>query len=139
MNFLFFLGGYDEIFNGLSRANTSNDYHHEIIKDISTKTHLSEFALFTRLLFDKKISLQAYLKIKIASELKAKEYKEEMKRQREINKESGKETIGFTPKPIKSDLLISTIQTAFYEGVIDEYEVCKTLKITPDKIGNYIQ
>ena len=46
---------------------------------------------------------------------------------------------GTIPKPINSPLLISTIQTAFYEGVINEFEVCKSLNITPDKLDKYIQ
>jgi hypothetical protein len=46
---------------------------------------------------------------------------------------------GSTPKPINSPLLISTIQTAFYEGVINEYDVCKTLNISPDKLEIYLQ
>ena len=36
-------------------------------------------------------------------------------------------------------LLISTIQTAFYEGILNEYEVCKRLNIKPDKLDKYIQ
>ena len=46
---------------------------------------------------------------------------------------------GSTPKPMNSPLLISTIQAAFYEGVINEYDVCKTLNISPDKLEKYLQ
>ena len=63
---------------------------------------------------------------------------EEHNRQKELDKILGIQKGGSTPKPMNSPLLISTIQTAFYEGVINEYEVCKTLKISPDKLNNYL-
>lgn len=43
---------------------------------------------------------------------------EEEKNQRESDKLQGIQKGGSTPKPINSILLISTIQSAFYEGVI---------------------
>jgi hypothetical protein len=60
------------------------------------------------------------------------------KKQRELDKLQGIQKGGSTPKPINSPLLISTIQTAFYEGVINEYDVCKTLNISPDKLEKYL-
>ena len=45
---------------------------------------------------------------------------------------------GAVPKPINSPLFISTIQTAYYEGVINEYEVCKRLNIKPEKLEAYL-
>jgi Zn-dependent peptidase ImmA (M78 family) len=137
--FYFLIGTYEQRFNDITVANAGNDYQHELISDICKHTHLSEIALYTRLYFDNKISSSNYASIKKEAELKFKERYEEIKKQRELDKERGIETKGSAPRPIKSDLLISTIQAAFYEGVIDEYQVCKTLKITPDKIGVYIQ
>lgn len=138
--FYFLIGKYESIFNKLSFADSSNDYHHATIKEISEKTHLSELALYTRLRFADKISYQSYIFIKTSIEEKIKEYFEEEKRKRDLEKQLDPDKQGGGAKiPIKSNLLISTIQTAFYDGVIGEYEVCKTLKISPNKIGNYIQ
>ena len=35
-------------------------------------------------------------------------------------------------------MFLSTIQTAYYEGVLNEYEVCKKLNIKPEKLEKYI-
>ena len=45
---------------------------------------------------------------------------------------------GRPPQPIKSPLLISTVQTAFYEGILNEYQVCKTLNNNTKKIDKYL-
>ena len=48
-------------------------------------------------------------------------------------------TIAIGATCIALPLLISTIQTAFYEGILNEYEVCKRLNIKPEKLDKYIQ
>ena len=63
---------------------------------------------------------------------------ERINKQREWDKQNGINTGGSTPIPIKSPLLVSTIQTAFYEGVINEYEFCKNLNIKPEKIDRFL-
>jgi Zn-dependent peptidase ImmA (M78 family) len=136
--FYFLLGHYDKTFDNLPFASSRNDYHNQIISDISKNTHLSKLALFTRLLFENKIDYPIYQTIRLNFESKAKAKQEELERQRELAKAMGIQQGGGS-KPINSNLLISTIQTAFYEGVIDEYKVCKTLKISPDKLSIYIQ
>ena len=40
---------------------------------------------------------------------------------------------------MNSPLLVSTVQTAFHEGVINEYEACKALNIPPGKLDKYLQ
>ena len=64
---------------------------------------------------------------------------EEQNKQKEWDKMIGIQKGGSTPKPMNSPLLISTIQTAFYEGIINEYDVSKTLKIPIDKLDKYLQ
>jgi hypothetical protein len=54
-------------------------------------------------------------------------------------KKQGIKQRGSVAKPIPSPLFVSTIQTAFYEGLLNEYEVCKKLNIKPEKLDNYIQ
>ena len=137
--FSFLAGEYIDRIDQLNIANASNDYYLEIITDISKKTHLSRLALYTHLLLSHKIAHSDYLSIKqdFDEQFRAKEA--QLTSQREQDKLRGIENSGRAPKPIQSPLLISTLQTAFYVGVINEYDFCKTLNIKPDKLQQYIQ
>ena len=61
--YYFLIGDYADTLKMLEKASPKNDYHHELIKSISDNTHLSRIALFTRLLFDNKISNSDYLNL----------------------------------------------------------------------------
>jgi len=137
--YYFLVGEFDNAIDSIEKADGSNDYEFDIIESISKETHLSEIALFTRLLFQKKISQTTYNKIKADKDEIYRLRQEEEKKKRELDKLQGIKPGGSTPKPINSPLLISTIQTAFYEGIINEFEVCKKLNITPDKLEKYLQ
>lgn len=137
--YYFLVAEYDKTIDSIKKADGSNDYYFETIELVSSKTHLSKIALFTRLLFENKISQNNYNTIKADFEEQYKIRQEEEKKKRELEKAQGIKAGGAAPKPINSPLLISTIQTAFYEGVINEYDVCKTLNITPDKLDKYLQ
>ena len=136
--YYFLAGDYAKNISNIQRADSTNDYHYDLIQNISYRTHLSQIALFTRLLYERKLSNQDYLKIKTDFDKKYQAKIEEDKRLNELEKEKGKKQKGSTPQPIKSPLLISTIQTAFYEGILNEYEVCQKLKIKPSKLEKYI-
>ncbi len=138
-SFYFLAGEYADVLEKIQRAEPQNDYHFDLIEDLSRKTHLSKIALFTRLLLQNKISQSNYDKIRNDFEENYKAKLKEEQKQKELDKELGITRNGRSPQPIKSPLLISTIQTAFYEGVLNEYEVCKQLNIKPEKIGEYIQ
>lgn len=138
-SFYFLAGQYIDEVEKIEIASSKNDYHFELIEEISKKTHLSQIALFTRLLFKNKISQTDYNKIRKDFEESYQEKFKEEQRQKELDKELGIKREGRVPQPIKSPLLISTLQTAFYEGVLTEYEICKHLNIKPDKIDEYIQ
>ncbi len=134
----FLAGDYAKELNMIQKADSTNDYHHDLIQKISYHTHLSRIALFTRLLYERKLLNQDYQKIKTDLEERYQAKIEEDKKLKELEKEKGKKQKGSPPQPIKSPLLISTIQTAFYEGILNEYEVCQKLKITPNKLEKYI-
>lgn len=135
----FLAGEFDKSFEQIEKADRSNDYHFALIESISKKTHLSQIALFTKLLYQKKITQSNYNKIKADFDEKYRLRQEEEKKQRELDKLKGIQKGGSTPKPMNSPLLASTIQTAFFEGVINEFDVCKTLNISPDKLDKYLQ
>jgi len=136
--FYFLAGRYANTIHQLSMANASNDYHMELIGEISKKTHLSRLALYTRLLLNGKIAYTSYLHIKQEFEEQFQAQETELKRQRELEKLAGIESNARAAQPIKSPLLISTLQTAYYEGVINEQDFCKTLNIAPDKLAQYL-
>lgn len=136
--YYFLVGELDIDIENIVEAKGSNDYHHDLIEEISKNTHLSRIALFTRLLMKKKLTLENYNYIKNEFDEDFRNKQEEEKKRREKEKEMGFKQSGSTPKPINSPLLISTIQTAFYEGVINEFDVCKTLNIKPDKLDKYL-
>lgn len=136
--YYFLMGSYIESFQALELANAANDYHFEIIEELSKQTNLSQIAIYTRLLYEKKISPTNYNNIKIDFEERFKRKVEREKKEKELDKQKGLKLKGATAQPIKSPLLISIIQTAFYEGVLNEYEVCQKLRIKPNKLDKYI-
>lgn len=136
--FFFLAGKYSKTLDALDIANESNDYHFEIIEEVSKKTHLSELALFTRLLFKNKLSPEHYNNIKADIEHQYRLKQEEKEREKELLKEQGLKQRGSVAQPIPSPLFISTIQAAFYEGILNEYEVSKKLNIKPEKLDKYI-
>lgn len=136
--YFFLVKEYDDILSSIQNVDASNDYYHEEIQNISNYTHLSRTALYTRLLFQKKISIKTYRQIRKDFEVQFAQRQEALANQREKSKLEGIKQGGSTPKPINSPLLVSTIQAAFQGGVINEYEVCKALKIKPEKLYKYI-
>lgn len=136
--YFFISGEFESVIENLDNSTAQNDYNIDLVKTISDKTHLSRLAIFTRLLLLNKISPANYTKVKNEFEEEFRQKIEELNKQRELDKQNGINTGGSTPIPIKSPLLVSTIQTAFYEGVINEYEFCKKLNINPEKIGNFL-
>jgi len=136
--YYFLVGENSKIIDNIVKADYSNDYHFEIIEEVSKRTHLSSIAIFTRLLFQNKISPTDYNNVKNDFQERFNTKQEKERELRELEKQKGIKPGGSTPKPINSPLLISTIQTAFYSGVINELEVCKKLNISPNKLEKYI-
>ena len=134
----FLINEFEEVVEGLDDSTPRNDYNIDLIKSISAKTHLSKMAIFTKLLLLEKISPANYKKVKNGFEEEFRLVQDKVNKQRELNKQNGVKTGGSTQIPIKSPLLVSAIQTAFYEGVINEYEFCKKLNIKPEKIDSFL-
>ena len=134
----FLIGQYRSVLDKLEPANSYNDYHIDIINDISKNTNLSVLALFTRLLYTKRISKIDYNNVKneIDENFRLKEERE--KEKKELEKQMGIKQRGSVPKPINSPLYVNTLQTALYDGIINEYDFCKQLKIKPEQIEQYI-
>lgn len=136
--YYFLSGEFEKVIEAIDNSNPSNDYNIDLVQTISEKTHLSRIAIFTRLLLMNKISSANYKKVRKEFEEEFKIEQERINKQRELDKQNGINIGGSTPIPIKSPLLVSTIQTAFFEGVINEYEFCKKLNIKPEKIDSFL-
>ncbi|HJX50943.1 MAG TPA: ImmA/IrrE family metallo-endopeptidase [Candidatus Nanoarchaeia archaeon] len=137
--FFFLAQQYYEIIVKLEIASEKNDYHHDILESISERTNLSLIALYTRLLINNKISQKNYKVIKEDLYQKYLEKEDDEKQRKELEKATGKETKGSTPKPIQSPLLIKTMQFAFLEGIINEVELCRRLNLKPNKLELFLQ
>lgn len=137
-SYFFLVGNYANTIEGLNKADSSNDYHFDLIQKISKETNLSTLALYTRLLYSKKISYKGYNNVKNELEELYRKKIEEENKKKELDKISGIKKGGSVPKPINSPLFINTLQTALYGGVINEYDFCKKLNIKPEKIDKYI-
>ena len=136
--YYFLSGEFATVIEAIDNSNAQNDYNIDLVKSISENTHLSRIAIFTKLLLLNKISPANYKKVRSEFEDEFRIAQEKINKQRELDKQNGINTGGSTPIPIKSPLLVSTIQTAFYEGVITEYEFCKKLNIKPEKIDSFL-
>lgn len=136
--FFFLAGEFAEFLDSLENASSTNDYHHEFIEEVSSKTHLSKLSLYTRLLYQGKISKSNYNFVKEELEELYRLKQEEKEREKQLQKEQGIKQRGSVAKPIASPLFLSTIQTAYYEGVLNEYEVCKKLNIKPENLEKFI-
>ena len=141
--YYFLVGELDKTLTALATATGSNDYHHDILDAIASQTNLSVFALYTRLLINEKISLSNYRKVckELSDSIKAREAEEQRKYELERMKalEEGRKPGGAAAKPLLSPLYVSTIQSAFYEGVINEADFCRRLNIKPERIDYYLK
>ncbi len=123
----------------LPQSGVSNNYSHEEIKAISDATHLSFTAILTYLVRKGKMSGAIYGRMKKEQEDTIQAKKDLEKKKRELEKEMGKPSMGAQAKPIQSPLFVSAIQTAFFDGVINEYELCKTLHLKPEQLEKYLR
>lgn len=137
--FSFLAGNNTSILDNLPEVNQSNDYAYSVIKAFSDKTHLSFTAILTYLVRKGKMSGAIYGKMKKDQEDQISAKKEAEKKKRELDKEIGKKSMALPAKPIQSPLFVSAIQTAFFDGVINEYELCKTLHLKPEQLEKFLR
>jgi Zn-dependent peptidase ImmA (M78 family) len=137
--FAFLAGSQLDRLNMLPVVTALNDYKFDEIKTISDQTHLSFTAILTYLVKKGKVSGAIYGKMRRDQEADLQKKKEEDKKKRDLEKEMGKPPMASMAKPIQSPLFVSTIQSAFFDGVINEYELCKTLNLKPNQLEKYLR
>ncbi|HBN01277.1 MAG TPA: hypothetical protein DD383_01385, partial [Rikenellaceae bacterium] len=115
----------------------SNDYGHDLVKEISQETNVSRLAIFTNLLVQKKLSYESYVDIKEELENQWREKEVRIARKRELERESGSVSQGRNPQPIRAEIVKDIYTVALSSGVIGEQEYCKALKIKPESINAF--
>lgn len=139
--FHFLAGEHARVLDSLEKASAANDYHFDTLMAVSKATHLSPLALFTRMRLSDRISAADYAKVK--DDLEEQYLRDQMERERKreqekaLADEEGRKPGGSSPQPIKSPLLVSTIQTAFHEGVLSEYDVREKWKFSNTEFQKY--
>lgn len=139
--FHFLAGEHARVLDALDKASGANDYHFDTLMAVSKATHLSPLALFTRMRLNDRISATDYAKVK--DDLEEQYLRDQMERERKREQEKaladdeGRKPGGSPPQPIKSPLLVSTIQTAFHEGVLSEYDVREKWKFSNTEFQKY--
>lgn len=140
--YYFLVGQYSKTIDKLDNANSSNDYHHQIINEVSRHTHLSTISLYTRLLLSNKISQFNYKQVtdEILASIKDWEEREKERLERERQKaiDEGRTPQASAPKPIISPLYLKTLQSALYNNLINEADFCRKLNVKPEKIERYL-
>jgi len=137
--FAFLAGEKLDALDQLPEIGKANDYSFDEIKVISDATHLSFTAILTYLVKKGKMSGGIYGRMRKEQEDAIQVKKDVEKKKRELEKEMGKPSMGAQAKPIQSPLFVSAIQTAFFDGVINEYELCKTLHLKPEQLEKYLR
>lgn len=138
-SFAFLAGEELGALDNLPEIGKSNDYSFDEIKAISDNTHLSFTAILTYLVKKGKMSGAIYGRMRKDQEDTIQAKKDAEKKKRELEKEMGKKPMASQAKPIQSPLFVSAVQTAFYDGVINEYELCKTLHLKPEQLEKYLR
>lgn len=140
--YYFLIGNHFTTINNLPIADSSNDYHHAIIREVSKQTHLSTIALYTRLLLNNKISPYNYRQVtdEILANIKEWEEREKERIDRERQKalDEGRKPQASPPRPIISPLYLKTLRSALYNNLINEADFCRKLNIKPEKIEKYL-
>lgn len=131
-DFAFYLIAGDAV-KELDRYDAYSEDVNFTIDHLSKTTHISRMAWYTRLAYKQIVPMPFYRCIIH----KLEEEQAEKQREKKESQKEGKSNAR-SPKPIISPLYMSTMQHAFYNGLISEASFCGQLKISPKQISNYL-
>ncbi len=137
--YYFLAGEYDEFISNLDKAVSQNNFQDDALTKLTKEIPLSKIAIYARLVLINKISQKDYNLVKDNIYRAFKEREDELQLKKQLDKENGIVSQARNPVPIISPLHKKTLQSAFYEGVIDEREFCRRLNIKAEKIDTYLQ
>lgn len=131
-DFAFYLIAGDAV-DELERFKEYSEDLNQAIDMLSSTTHISRMAWYTKLAYEKVVPMRRYSAIIQQLE---EEYEE---RQRERKEElRQKQSQAVAPRPIISPLYLETMQYAFYNGIVSESAFCEHLKIPQTKLDKYL-
>lgn len=131
-DFAFYLIAGDAM-NELDKYNIYCEDVNFTIDKLSSSTHISKMAWYTRLAYNKIVPMPHYRGIIRDLE------EEQAEKQRELKEEQKNSSSNArAPKPIVSPLYLETMQYAFYNGLVSEASFCEQLKISPKQIDKYL-
>ncbi len=132
-SYFFLVGKYDDKLKQLSEVNKHNKFHKDIINTITEETHLSNFALYTRLRINNQISRQNYNQIHSDIIERINQEKQELKLRRNLEKEQAEKegrTLHFGQKvAIESKLFKELVRINYFEGNINQNRVMESLGV----------
>ena len=139
-SFYFLVDSFRQEFVNLSKANSNNNFHKDVIYRFYKNTYLSYTAFYTRLRIENKISQTDYDRRieEIKSILEKLKHEEEQKRK--LERELAKEQVidFFPPKPIESHLFKEIVKINYFEGNINESRLRDYLHIKDSKNINEV-
>lgn len=138
-SYYFLAGEYHQVIANITQVNSENDYQNDLITDLTKQIPLSKIAIYTRLVIDNKINQKTYNLIRDNIRQAYLEFEREQQLKKELDKERGIKSTGRNPILIISPLVKKTLQSAYFEGIINEAEFCKRMKINPEKIDRFLQ
>jgi Zn-dependent peptidase ImmA (M78 family) len=134
-SFNFLIGKYSSYIEQLEHAKIENDYLKNEVDYIYKNTYLSNLAIYTNLLLNKKISFEYYTNIKNNIEIniahKVQRKREQLQFEKERKKEAGEIAFAQLPKPIESNLFKKIVLLNYFDKHINEIDLRNYLKIKP--------
>lgn len=131
-DFAFYLIAGDAV-NELYKFKEYSEGLNQAIDALASSTHISRMAWYTKLAYEKIVSMPHYHSI--ISQLED-EYEEQQREKKEELKQ--KQLRASVPRPIISPLYLETMQYAYYNGLVSEASFCERLKIPQNKIDKYL-
>lgn len=137
--FHFLAGEHAAVLNALEPATAKNDYHHDLIEGISKETFLSISALYTHLLWKKKVSQVAYKSILAEIQQSVNQAADDDRKRREAEKASGEQSFARQAKPIVSPYLETALKAAYLNGDVGEAFVAQQLKMDAKQLKAFLE
>ena len=121
--YYFLVGEQYEIMDKIQYADGTNDYCHPIIEQIANTSFISRHALFTRLLYSKRISQSDYENV--VRDLKEQYDRIKQKNASALMDADGRKKKISAPQPIYSPMFIRTLSTAYNEGNLRAFDLTR--------------
>lgn len=135
-SFFFLAGDYSNVIDNLDPKQSTFD---QIISEVSAKTQLSKYAIYTRLYLIDRISRDNYFKLKENYNHFLERQVAEEKLKKELSSKASEQKTFAIQKPIRSPLFEKTVLIAYYKNLLSEYEAIKILNLSNKEASRIFQ